>query len=725
MSTAGDPIARRTRYSVMSAVILTAITVSVFVLVVLSGRTHKRFDVTATRQYALSESSNQLIGSLAGDYEIVVSARLPELDPRARQRIADVLEEFALASERISVRWIDTTSATGQASFADLVASQLERQSDQVAAHTAAIEQAAQACETIASRTDTLSSMIKAIANALDQFDNRREQIEMVAAEVRSLSDRSTASAATTRGALANQTAGVPIPDLNAARESASPTLNALASYYQQLASDLDQLAGLVPQAAAASCDVAIREAGAQRDLAAGAADALERLAPLHILSIARVVEQQDTVIVVADTGLTAIDFATLFPPSLQIDANSVSQAELRFAGEQLIATAIGSLEDPVRPIVCFVHAEDATLFEDSGRPSPVARNAFGRLLNRFSLRQIDGAEWAVARSMDMPTFASLDPNRDRPVVWFVLGPPPAQLFDGSPGRSQADRVRIVERLAEATQRLATTGQNVLLCVDPSDRPAFGEKDPIVGCLEQFGVRSMNGAVVLRSQTSPYGPLIYTAHLLDTADTTSPIGSAIDALRTAIPWATAFTLENDAPVGTEVLLLLTIESAADTWSESQWIPFRYAQPANPLQPMLLANPPAPNPKRENTEGPWHVALTIERPLPDAATNTRGAATQRILAVGSPNWFTDAYVEAAERINGRRAWLFPGNAELLDSGLLWLTHRDHLIAASPRTRDIARIRPLTGGQLSAIRWGLILGLPASLLAIAGALRLIRG
>jgi hypothetical protein len=259
----------------------------------------------------------------------------------------------------------------------------------------------------------------------------------------------------------------------------------------------------------------------------------------------------------------------------------------------------------------------------------------------------------------------------------------------------------------------------VLICVDPSERPAFGEKDPVVAFLDQFGVHADNGDVVLRSQPSPYGPMTYTAHLLDAANTDTPIGQAIDTLRTAMPWTTSFSIEDPAPSGVTRIPLLTLPNNKDTWGESQWISFRYAQAANPLKPMLFANPPEANPAREKTEGPWHVAVTIERTLPDAAL------TQRILAIASPNWFADVYVEAAERINGRKAWMFPGNAELLDSSLHWLTNRNHLIAASPRTRDIARIRPLAASQLTTIRWGLILGLPVGILALAGGIRLIRG
>lgn len=715
------PGARRTRYGVMSAVLLTAVTVGVVVAVVLGGRTHKRFDVTATRQYALSDRSLNLIDSLTRTYEIVVSARMNELDPRARQQIQDVLAEFAVASPRIGYRWIDTASASGQSDFATLITEQLDREADKIAAHKLAIETARDIANTLAASAPAIEAGTAEIINSMDPLDPQREQVEQIASYARVIAESMTAAAASAQAALQNQAAGVTIPDAQAAQAEAGARLTDAASTLAGLTQFLEQLAAIVSQDTAAACEAAAQECATQRDLAAAAADTLDRLTPLDILSIARVVTAQDAVLVVSDAGLTAIDFASLFPPKLQIDASAVSRAELRFAGEDLIATAIGALEDPVRPIVCFVHGESATLFDEQGRPTAVARNSFGRLLRRFALRQITPMEWPVAKTPERPAFTAIDPDGNRPVIWFVIGPPAPVAFDGSEGRTQADRVRIVERMGESIARLADSGENMFISVDTSERPAFGEPDPIVKWLEQFGVQSLNGAAILRAQDSAYGDLTFTAHLLESANTDHPIGRAIDSLRIALPWATEFTLTDD----TLAAPLLTIENDGNTWSELQWLPFRYAQAANPFQPMLLAIPPEPNPQRENTEGPWHVAVTIERDLPTDARPRTNRTTQRILAVASPNWFADAYVEASDRVNGRKAWLFPGNAELLDSGLLWLANRDQLIGASPRSQDIARVRQLNPGQVTAIRWALIAGLPIAVLVIGGAIRLIRG
>ena len=117
---------------------------------------------------------------------------------------------------------------------------------------------------------------------------------------------------------------------------------------------------------------------------------------------------------------------------------------------------------------------------------------------------------------------------------------------------------------------------------------------------------------------------------------------------------------------------------------------------------------------------WTLAVS-------AQVNRVGSSTrkQRLIFVGSPVWYEDYFLNAATIVEGRRVLAYPANAALLESSIAWLAGQDELVAPSPQVRDIARIKPLSKGQLAAIRWALAAGLPALVLIIGVGVRVLRG
>jgi len=64
---------RRARYAMLSAVLLTAATAACVIFITLASRHHTRFDVTATREHALSERTHEILKTIEGTHRIVVS----------------------------------------------------------------------------------------------------------------------------------------------------------------------------------------------------------------------------------------------------------------------------------------------------------------------------------------------------------------------------------------------------------------------------------------------------------------------------------------------------------------------------------------------------------------------------------------------------------------------------------------------------------------------------
>ena len=301
-----------------------------------------------------------------------------------------------------------------------------------------------------------------------------------------------------------------------------------------------------------------------------------------------------------------------------------------------------------------------------------------------------------------MPSRDSLGLPENTPLVWFVLGGPLASAEDG---------FTRITKLGEATRRLIDNGECVLLTINPSDLPSVGEPNPLVTPLSAFGLESDSGRLLVSQISAPGAPTFAAERTLRRADTAHPIGAAIDTLATYLPAATPLAKADPLPPDTRVWPLLTIPDSGETWAEARW----------------QSPPPAPDAARDDVTGPWHVAFAAERRRPPTSGAALPDHTQRLIAIGASQWYVDRITNARipiEGAGGRTASQFPGNRELLDASIAWLTGRDELIAQSPDARDVPRIESLTRAQLTGVRWFLIAGMPLLVLAIGAATRLLR-
>lgn len=708
------PTARRTRYGVRTLILLAAVTVSCIVAPMLAARHARRFDVTATRDNALSPRTLAVLGSLDGPREVIISADLSRLDRRARARIGDLLDEFARAAPRLSANWIDTSSEDGRRAFGAMLGRFADRERDLIAAHASVLTSAAEAAEALPADLSALSDALKSLAESLDAFDQRRAQTEQNAAVLRTIASQLAPAAEAARRAATNTLAGVALPDGPGALERLLPPLQDVARACEALASATRAPDPSKPQPTDDANRAIAELAPRVRDRAATAADAVARLKPLQTLTVARLLQSQDAVLVASPTALTAIQFDALFP------TGPAGGAGVRFAGEELITAALASLSGESSPIVVLVHADAAPLLSPSGAPTPIARRSFARLLDRLALRRIEIAEWPVAARDAPPDRATLDATRSRPIVWVIFPAPSRAAIDPRDSAAVAARTQRIGKLAAAVQKLVNSGESVLLSVDPSDLPAVGEPDPIAAAVLPLGVRLDSARPLVRLESSPSGPVTWTLHSTTTIESADhPIAKACAGLTVALPWATTLEAASAEP-GVSFAPLLSIAASESTWGESQWFGFRYANLRQPLSPLLLADPPQRDPARDATAGPWVIAGAVERANPTDAA----ARPQRALIVASPSWFDDFFTQAADTVDARPVRLFPGNAELFESGVYWLAGLDQLIATSPQAREISRIPSMNSRQISILRWALIAGVPLGVLIFGGIARLAR-
>jgi hypothetical protein len=133
----------------------------------------------------------------------------------------------------------------------------------------------------------------------------------------------------------------------------------------------------------------------------------------------------------------------------------------------------------------------------------------------------------------------------------------------------------------------------------------------------------------------------------------------------------------------------------------------------------VADPPAADSQRDDTVGPWTVAWAATRD--DPALDR----PQRLVVVGSNDWFVDQVTGEMTVVDGRPVARNPGNAELFEASVQWLAGRDELIASSPSAVAVPLIRPLSEVQLRLIRWLVIGAMPVLVLIVGLAWRVIRG
>ena len=688
----GDALVRRTRYTLRTLVLVIAVTGAAVSALILGQRWGVRLDLTATREHTLSPRTANILKSLKEPTTIVVSADPSRLDPRSWQRMSDMLAEFARTCDRLTLSTIDSGRASAGEDVATVVAELSARDASVIRRHR----------EVLTGVAETLTAEAPGLAAVAEQVSRRAETMTGTEAKEKTLQLAAAFRVAAKDSGDAVErvraVAGEPsLPEADTAALAAGPVMqNALTA--------LDAALKLEPP---------IPGVGPARDRIAVANDALKGLRPLEALSVSRALRERPVVLVYNARGTVAIDFDKLFP---RAGGAPNAPAQPMFVGEELLGTALASFAVEKRPVLVLVHAEREKLLEDSGKPAALASAAVGKLLERFAMRNVDIAEWAVGIDPSRPSLSRIDPQNNRPRVWFVLPAPARTSADPRKGSSLADRSQRVSRLGEALASLLESGENVLLALEPSEMPAVGEPDPVCEPLKAWGIRPDTARPLLERLGTPKGPAISAYQTLRSPVSGSPLADALNGLTLILHWPMAVDI--DPTPGVRAVPIFTVGASPAIWGESSWLGMRYANVRQAFQALMPPELPAPDAGRDRVQGPFPVVVGAER-------DRTGLAPQRMVVVAAPGWFEDLYTQASGAVDGRRVWAFPGNGELFEASFHWLAGLDELIAGSPRIRDVPRIEPMTEAKLGAIRWTLIAGFPLLVLALGFAVRVLRG
>lgn len=725
------PVPRRSGRAARAALALVTLACAAAcaaLLNIAAGHRPARFDLTTAGQHRLSEASRRVVSRLDGMHRVVLAVDAARADRAVLERVRDVMDSFAAARPgAVEAVFVDLADAAGARRAAELVASLAAEDAE-------ALDAAARLAETCAVSLERAAGDLRGLGTSLERLReqipetapgaaNNRAWAEQRAAMCRVLGDELAGMAESARGQMTERGPGhstsggiAPVERVIGPARAGLARADVLLA---ALAADAGALSGGIGDGARDTAARIARGAKAARDSAAATADAAARWRPPDALLAARAIEAGEAMLVLGPPGqghdraqrpaIVRIEPAEMLPDAASLARAGVSAPA--YAGEQaegLIAAALAQLGDEPGPVVVFAHGEAQTGL----LASPLA----AQMVDRLERQGIAVVEWPAAAQPQMPSLSQVDPSGLRPVVVVTLAPDTAAgSVPGKAGSSGADRARALAAAVGAElggEPTAGEGggsgrvRGIVLSLGPS---VFLGDDPLAAIARSFGVEAGVTTPLLREEQGEGGRTVRTELPgVGGGGSEHPVGQAVRGQRVLLPWPVALT-----PDGTAAAVVLL--DAPGVWGESQWLGlWQTPRAQRGLRPELLPRQDSPR----------------DLPIQTAATVVVAAAEQprtgvRAVVVGSNGWMLDPVAGASENVDGRVVRSNRGNWSLLDAAVRWAARQDDRVAPAPEADATPTIRELSAGELSAVRWGLVAGVPLGVLLAGLAWRLLRG
>ncbi len=702
---------RRLRCWTLSLLLALSTLASVVFATMIAQRLPTRIDVTGIGLYELSPRTRALLEQLDGDFELILAGPWSDpqqmgLDPRIVAQVQDTLTEIARRSPHLNLEILDAMRPQARERLAAVFQRLVQRERDAIDEHLGQVRSARDALDRAVARIQRLRNELAALAEQAGPEGPIRAQLATWAQQAGVLADDLQRRAQAADAALERTILNSSVPRADEAQRICETALSRYGREMSALARGLRNLAEhpRTPLPVADALPPLASRLEHAREDAERERDALARTRTPDAIRASQALERASVALLIGPpgTGLSAIDLDALFPSIPPEQAREGLEADLRGHTESVVMLALSALVDPNTPIVVFLHANaQANLFESG---------AIERLRRELEARRIDTVEWGVVARRTPPSLAEIDPAGTRPVVYVVIPTNAGVAMGDDPALSGPSRAR---RLAAAVADLMDAGEAILVSLQPSVQRTWGETDELARTIEAFGLHARTDLALLRA-SRPAGQRIVEGELdVLAVPGTHPIADSLGMLPVHLRWIVPIEpMRDDA--GAEPLLRAQGENI---WGESEWLGLW--QTRTPVLAWSGVGVPSPNPRLDDLDGPWDVAFAASR------ANPQGTGTQRLVVVGANGWFFDAQRAAQVRIEGVTTAEHPGNGQLFESAILWLSGHDELIAQGPGARAVARIGPIPERTRLAIAWGLIAGLPLGVLFLGLLWRLLTG
>jgi len=632
-----------------------------------------RIDATKSRSYSLSPRTQQLLGNLEGPWSITVVMVDSDTDPAVVRQIDEVLERYAEAAPDMQVSRIDPSQPGALTEYDQLLLELRERESDSIVTFENSVASARESFSNLVEFASPTADWIDRLLTSQGGEGAPMREVEAIASALRLLGQQGHLVLEAVEESMTSHD-GAPLPDLETARSILEQGLTRWSMELQAASRRLDRIEQLPAESAPEFAGLTSALASEAAVLAM-AADRLARLEPLELARIAGRLREGEAAIIIGPDRAMAIPASQLFATNLQQDEVGSVRMDQRFRGEQLLSSAIRSMQQDTMPSVVFVHADEVSRLDAHPQQADVTG-----ITTLLEAARIDVSEWPISLA-PQPAFPA-----GTPVVWIVLAPSERIGFEISSAE---------KRLLEATSHLLDQGESVLLSLYPSFLPRYGQPDPWAAMAAEFGIEADTGAVLLEETVDVNGDVVVQV-FQQLTEFPSPhlVAGALNGQSLALPLPVPLKPVDGAEGDFQVLA--TIEPDADRWLETQWTP------SLDLGPVRRGDQQLP--------GPVNVVYAVERDF-------ESRAPQRVLVVGSGPWMLTNVADVAVSAGGDRiSLLHPGNHELMMSSVAWLAGEDHLVAQGPLSQEVARLRGIGDAELQIVGWLLTLVLPGLVLLL---------
>lgn len=425
----------------------------------------------------------------------------------------------------------------------------------------------------------------------------------------------------------------------------------------------------LLERYAAQSPRITLREVDPERNLAEA-----QRLVDQYQIQSLNVVvfDAGDDRRVVEESALAEYDYS-----GMQFGQQPTMKG---FKGEEAFTSAIVELVEKKKPRVLWTTGHGEAGLDDFG---PEGISQLKDLLGKENLEM---TEWASLGQGEVPVGTDL---------LVVAGP----------------RVNFVQPELDAFDRYLEQGGRMLVLLDPElDGQGGLIQTGLEAWLAARGVAVGANLVVDPSATLPF----YGAETIFVRATG---GSSVVESLTQADYPVIFALARsvgagNAPAGYEVKRLL--ETTADGWGETNLADLRGVEKGEddlagpvPVGVVVAATEKGePDPFEEEELDPEAVSEESGESADAGSGSEPAAPTWRLVVLGDSDFAR----------NGQLANV--GNPTLAANAFNWLLEREKLLGIGPKQPEQVRLT-LTPGQLSAITWGTLAGLPG-LAILAGVL-----
>jgi ABC-type transport system involved in multi-copper enzyme maturation permease subunit len=619
-----------------------------------------RIDATGSRAYTLSDQSKQLLSTLENPWKIVVLLDDANVSRSMLRQVDEVLRRYQEESELLQVERINPADPKSLELYDQMLRDLITLYSDELIAAEAAINNGIESFKTLMLFAASTSTWVESVAK-IASTPKEEETLRTLTSSLALLGNDGGLILKEVEKAM-QVDEGRPLPQIAVARDI-------LVAANGQWSQELSKVAWWLSNGRSNEiASVCLQKAEPFENMAkklARSDDDLRRLGKLELGQLAAQLATGEGAILMSPTRAMMIPATMIFPTSVSKPQSIAT--DQRFRGEHIISSAMRSLQSTNLPTVVFVHSEEESLLVQ--RPNNVDLWAVRGLLETS---RINVKEWIPFKSKRPDT-------GDSKVVWVVI--PPSSRAGLVPSPSE-------QSLLDATAGLLAGNEPVMLNLQPSLLPRYGQSDPWAELASTIGVTTDTEKVLVEQiAVGPNQLEVLKSQMISELQSDHLIARAVNGRHIFLPFP--IEVEGGQP-------LVEITPATDKWLETRW-------------------------ELDGLDSVGKVPLEHTMQVATAVEHHGGA---RAIVIGSGGWMLTWAADRAMSLGGNNiAMINPGNSELLLASVEWLAGLDSWIAASPIGKQSSRVSGLTPTSYMAWSAILVLGLPA-LLLIATAVTSLR-